>query len=123
MSGAYTVVRSPWEVLGVERECNIDEAKAAYRRLALELHPDKTNGKTATRFAELQKAWEVHPMIITILLRLPFILTLRTLLTLSILLTLSTPQALITLIRLLETQWLQRHGEERSGTERCRHKR
>eukprot|EP01012_Entosiphon_sulcatum_P065507 TRINITY_DN94467_c0_g1_i1.p1 TRINITY_DN94467_c0_g1~~TRINITY_DN94467_c0_g1_i1.p1 ORF type:complete len:188 (-),score=35.70 TRINITY_DN94467_c0_g1_i1:51-614(-) len=36
--------KSPYEILGVASSAPIEEVKAAYRRLALQFHPDRNNG-------------------------------------------------------------------------------
>jgi len=50
---------SPWAVLGVRRGESLEECKAAFRRLALTLHPDVSqNGADAERFAAVVEAYE-----------------------------------------------------------------
>ena len=52
--------RDYYEVLGVERETDIEEIKKAYRKLAVKFHPDKNPGdKTAEeKFKEIGEAYE-----------------------------------------------------------------
>ena len=51
--------RDPWATLGVEPTNDLDEVKAAYRRLAMRLHPDVSGDEaSATRFAEVVRAYE-----------------------------------------------------------------
>jgi molecular chaperone DnaJ len=56
--------RDYYEVLGVARTAESDEIKKAYRKLALQFHPDRNPGKDAEdRFKEASEAYEVlsHP--------------------------------------------------------------
>jgi len=54
-------MRDPYEVLGVDRKANAGDIKSAFRRLAKKLHPDanKNDPKAATRFAEINAAYEI----------------------------------------------------------------
>jgi hypothetical protein len=48
--------REWWEVLGVLQSSSVDQARAAWRRLASEHHPDR--GGDPSRMAEINAAWE-----------------------------------------------------------------
>ncbi|HUF69538.1 MAG TPA: molecular chaperone DnaJ [Longimicrobiales bacterium] len=54
-------MRDYYEILGVARDADADAVKKAYRRLALEHHPDRNNGSKAAeeRFKEATEAYEV----------------------------------------------------------------
>lgn len=53
--------RDFYEVLGVARDANADDIKRAYRKIALENHPDRNPGDAAaeTRFKEAAEAYAV----------------------------------------------------------------
>lgn len=50
--------RDYYEVLGVAKDASADEIKKAFRRKAVELHPDKQGGDEA-KFKEVNEAYEV----------------------------------------------------------------
>ena len=50
--------RDYYEVLGVAKGASADEIKKAFRRKAVELHPDKQGGDEA-KFKEVNEAYEV----------------------------------------------------------------
>lgn len=56
-----TQKRDYYEVLGVARGCSADELKKAYRKLAMEYHPDRNQGDKAAeeRFKEIGEAYSV----------------------------------------------------------------
>lgn len=56
-----TAKRDYYEVLGVSRSASPDEVKKAYRRLAMQYHPDRNQGDKAAeaKFKEVSEAYEV----------------------------------------------------------------
>ena len=53
--------RCYYEVLGCRRDASIEEIKGAYRKLAMELHPDRNPGDHSSehRFKEVNEAYDV----------------------------------------------------------------
>lgn len=52
-------MRDPYEVLGLQRGANEDEVKKAYRKLALEYHPDRNKEpESEEKFKEISAAYE-----------------------------------------------------------------
>jgi molecular chaperone DnaJ len=53
--------RDYYEVLGVDKNATIDDIKKAYRKKALEYHPDKNPGDKAAeeKFKEAGEAYEI----------------------------------------------------------------
>ena len=55
-----TSKRDYYDVLGVARNCSGEELKKAFRKLALEFHPDRNRSEGATeRFKEINEAYQV----------------------------------------------------------------
>jgi curved DNA-binding protein CbpA len=62
MNKSSTRSAAPHEILGVARNATAQQVKSAYRKLSLQLHPDKNphNREWATaKFKELNAAYEI----------------------------------------------------------------
>jgi DnaJ-class molecular chaperone len=57
----FSIMRDPYDVLGVPRSADAAAIKSAFRRLAKKLHPDanKADPKAAQRFGEINTAYEI----------------------------------------------------------------
>ncbi len=52
--------KDPYQILGVKKTADASEIKKAYRKLALEFHPDKNKSKEAEeKFKEINQAYEI----------------------------------------------------------------
>ena len=52
--------RDYYETLGVSRDASEEEVRRAFRRLALEYHPDRNNDESAEeQFKEINEAYQV----------------------------------------------------------------
>jgi molecular chaperone DnaJ len=58
---ASTGKRDYYEVLGISRNATPDEIKKSYRKLAVQYHPDKNQGESASeeKFKEVSEAYEI----------------------------------------------------------------
>ena len=60
MAGPRTGKRDLYDVLGIERGANEEEVRKAYRKKALEFHPDRNKSEGASdRFKEVNEAYQV----------------------------------------------------------------
>jgi molecular chaperone DnaJ len=61
MRGSHVTERDYYEVLGVARDADSESIKKAYRKLALEHHPDRNGGDKAAeeKFKEATEAYEI----------------------------------------------------------------
>jgi molecular chaperone DnaJ len=50
----------PYDVLGVERDCDLSSIKKAYRKLSLQYHPDRNNSNEANeKMLKINAAYEI----------------------------------------------------------------
>jgi len=54
-------MKDPYQILGVKRDASYQDIRKAYRKLCMEIHPDKDpeNTENTEDFIELNKAWEI----------------------------------------------------------------
>ena len=57
MLGAWAIQKDAFTTLGVRRSASDKEIKAAYRKLSLQYHPDKSPN-TQDKFIEISEAYE-----------------------------------------------------------------
>src|SRR3989337_4268811 len=59
--GVQMARRDYYEVLGLQKNCTLENLKKAYRKLALECHPDRNPGnkEAEERFKEINEAYSV----------------------------------------------------------------
>jgi len=49
----------PYDILGVQKNATASQIKSAWRRRAMETHPDQNGGQPSADFQQVQKAWEL----------------------------------------------------------------